>query len=605
MPNSSDPIKRREQRVREDRARKPQTMGKKAWERAEEFLRIMQNDPDLTIKEGAAKVGVTEAAVGQWRKISSKYRARHDLMMKRRREGYVYPPCPFTPETREKYFADDYDEPVNPRHLLVAIDFINRLQPGQFGCMLFPPEHAKTTIGEDWLTCDIADDPELRCGVISKSRDEASKRLGTVQNRMTDRDFYGEFISTYGPFEPPRGAGKPWSATKMSVARKSPRQRDFSLQASGIRVQIQGRRIDRALIDDPVDDQNYGEYEQQGRYIRQSVNTRLGKTGIGLMIGTRQDEIDLYKHLMDEDFFDAVLILPAQFERDYSYTLMDGTVISWKAGEYLWPERYSEEDYETMRRKAGPRIWELTYQQHDVVGEGQAFPLDLIENCYQPTMLPQVVPVGSVAVAGIDPAATGYTAGFVRAVDLKTKKRRWVDVWNEKDLIGDGGDRVDGLIQFIVGLVETYKVKVLCLEANSAWTLLSSNPRLRTRLAELGCRIRVVKSGRGENDDLAIKQLSVLFANEVEEIPTQAGGKGLFTPAIRQFITWRAGDKRIIKDILKAFQFSEIAARDVSMAGESGESEVVDRREQLPPYLQREIDDEEDDDDFGEAYGAA
>lgn len=496
----------------------------------------------ISITAACAKVGVKRKAYESWRHRFSSFAHKMDIVRARREGTIAYPPCPFSPETRETYFAFDYNEPINPPHLLEAIDFINSLKPGQFGLILFPPEHAKTSLGEDWLNCAIADDPESRCVVASKTEGEAQKRLLKVQARMEDQDFYSDYIDAFGPFKPEGRGPRPWGVKRFSIARKSPKQRDFSLQAIGIGSQIQGQRIDRALLDDVIDDTNYREWEAQARYIRQSVNTRLGNEGVGLMIGTRQGEMDLYRYLMDEGFFDAVLVRPAISE----------------TGQYLWPARYSPEDYARMEVKAGPRIWQLTYQQQDVVSEGQAFPLDLIESAYDKDLRAQVVPDGTVVVVGIDPAAQGYTAGVALALNPKTKQRVLVDVWNEPNLIGDGGSRVAGVVQFIYGMAERYHASRLVLEDNSAFVYVSSDPKMRADLAAIGCQLETVRASRQAHyDDAMSVSLSTLFSNGVIKIPTAGASKQVYSDFIRQLAGWRPYDKKLVRDMVRAFYYAE------------------------------------------------
>lgn len=531
-----------------------------------------------TVDEATAKIGVTISAYKQWRKISPWFCNEVDRIRMTNAKKREFPRCPFSPESRAKYFYSEYDEPITPPHLGIAIDFINSLKPGEFGLILFPPDHAKTSLGEDWLSCGLADDPETRAAIISKTQPDASTRLLHIQTRMEDRDFYPEFINDFGPFKS-EGRGKPWGARWMSLLRKTPRERDYSLQALGIGTQVQGKRLDKVLCDDIADDRNYEDYEDQATYIRQSVNTRIGNTGIGLMIGTRQGEMDVYRKLMDEDFFDKVLILPAVFP--------DGTT--------LWPARFSRDDYYRMERKAGPRVWALTYQQEDAVTEGQKFPLVLFEHCYNPMRRAQDVPQGWGRVGGLDPSASGYAAAFCLAVDRQTKLRQWIDVWNEKGLVGDGGDIMAGLRQFIVNFVKEYEIEILALERNSTFILVSTNLELRAELTALNCRLYPVEStGTGlksQNQDIldmSIEQMSNVFANGMHSIPTGANSLSIFMPAIKQFMAYRPKNKRIVKDMLKACQFAEAAARKWLSA--EMDSESHGDASNLPPYLQAQQD---------------
>lgn len=504
-----------------------------------------------TISASCGKIGIQRNTYEQWRKRFPTYAHRIDRARAKFQEGAEFPPCPFTPEFRETYLRNDYPEdPVNPPHLLQAIEFINKIGPAQFGLILMPPGHAKSSLSEDLLTTVIADDPESRCVLISKTQDEAIKRLLKVQARMEDIDFYEEFITTWGPFKPEGRSSRPWSSKHMTVVRKTPRQRDYSLQAIGIQGQIQGQSIDWAILDDIADDQNQGpaQVESMANYIRQSVNTRFRKTGRGLCIGTRQSEMDIYRKLMDEGFFDHVLILPAVFP--------DGSL--------LWPDRYTEQDYENMKTKAGPRVWALTYQQQDLVTDGQAFPLELIESAYDSTFAAQQVPEGSVVVVGVDPAATGYTAGVVLAVNPRTKERVIVDCWNERNLMADGGDKREGVVQFILTLAEMYHARNVILEANSAFTYVSSAPHLKGGLAELNCQIELVAAGKYQFNDTSMSLvLSTLFSNDAVKIPAKGSSLTVYKDLILQLIAWRPHDKKLVRDCVRAFYYAEVAARRI------------------------------------------
>lgn len=588
MPNLqvTDPVTR-DKHTTETVRRQRQKPGAKAQKRMAVVLAAIA--AGKTIDEATAEVGVGPEAYKMWRKQDPEFRAKVERA-RAKLKGATPPRVSFGPKFREKYLYNDFDPPINPRHLLVAMDFVNRLKPGEFGLILMPPEHAKTTIGEDWLTQGPVDDPEIRQVVISKSQGEAIKRLATVQHRYEDEDFYPELIETFGPLKP-YDRSKTWAATKMEVERKSPKHRDYTLQALGIGGQIQGQRIIRALLDDVEDDQNFNQYEAHAHYVRQSVNTRLGVQGIGLMIGTRQNEMDVYRFLMDEEFFDHVLVLPAVFEEDFEYVMQDGTVVRWEEGETLWPERYSDEDYARFQRKAGTRTWTLTYQQKDEVSEGMSFPRKLIEQCFNDELESKIIPLGNITVAGLDPSAVNMTAATVLGVQPRTLFRTWIDQRFEKGLVGEGGDIQEGLIEFILKVVGDYRVRILTLEANSAFTLLESSVKLRTGLTNLGCRLLTVtssgnglRSGGEEVKDLAISHLSNVFANRIIQIPSKGMSKMTYKQAINQFVRWRKGQgKKIPKDHIKAFQFAEFAARNIRLVLE--EEQEIEGLEHLPKYL--------------------
>jgi hypothetical protein len=120
-------------------------------------------------------------------------------------------------------------------------------------------------------------------------------------------------------------------------------------------------------------------------------------------------------------------------------------------------------------------------------------------------------------------------------------------------------------------------------------TLLTQSLTLRSQLTDLGVRLVTFQSGRAENDDLAIAQLSALFTNGLISIPALGDSKSRMREFVRQFAVWCPGDKKLIRDIVKATQFAEIAARRaIANFGEQAGVVYTDPRWKPPPYLERQ-----------------
>jgi hypothetical protein len=116
-------------------------------------------------------------------------------------------------------------------------------------------------------------------------------------------------------------------------------------------------------------------------------------------------------------------------------------------------------------------------------------------------------------------------------------------------------------------------------------TLLTSSLDLRRKLADLGVRIETHQSGRGENDDLAVQQLSALFFNRLLNIPhaPQSRSHPGTREFVRQFSVWRPADKKLTRDIVKAFQFADRSARTAHKSQPGG----IEFTTPVPPYIER------------------
>jgi predicted phage terminase large subunit-like protein len=132
---------------------------------------------------------------------------------------------------------------------------------------------------------------------------------------------------------------------------------------------ITGRGAHLLLIDDPIKDAE----EARSEVIRRTLHewyssvarTRVQPGGAIVLISTRWHEDDLAGRLLRQDpkGWD-VLNLPAIAEVDESFR---------RAGEALWPGKYSLEALEEIRREVGGPTFVSLYQQHPAAAEGAVF----------------------------------------------------------------------------------------------------------------------------------------------------------------------------------------------------------------------------------------
>lgn len=198
---------------------------------------------------------------------------------------------------------------------------------------------------------------------------------------------------------------------------------------------------------------------------------------------------------------------------------------------------------EKRERMNNQRSWLLTYQQRKLQAADADFPLAMMEACYDPRISTARIS-DFVTVVGIDPGIRRTTAGFAVHLDRPTKKRTWAGL-RTVDNIGEGGDTLEALINFTVGMVRDMRATTCVLEANSAFELLGNSQRLHEQLNAIGCALIIVTSEgdglkaqskwRADRPELTYPSLSELFANQLYKIPAASGARRLFKPAIDQF----------------------------------------------------------------------
>lgn len=362
--------------------------------RREHFLECLAKG--MSVTDAAAEVGVSVMTHRKWRQKYPEYAARVDAVRiaAARLDGATAPAA--TPGAMSfGVFRKEILETDSPWFHLEAVRWLEEAPPGSITLMLWPPEHGKTTLLEDFCTWKLSVDPNFRIGVGSERQAHSKKILARVMNRFDDHGPFPRLIERFGPFAPQAGLGgrkanQPWSSTHFTVFhRQNYDERDYSMTALGIGSGVVGSRMDLLLLDDVQSVRNLGQTDKILETIRQDWLSRPGSKGRTVIIGTRVGDNDVYAKLMDSDLLDKVILFRAH-DAD---------------GKWLWPERYSPEEYARMRRNVGEAGWERNYMQRATVKGERTFTEEMIEDSLNPLRAVFHDPPAHAAgiVVGLDP----------------------------------------------------------------------------------------------------------------------------------------------------------------------------------------------------------
>ena len=170
--------------------------------------------------------------------------------------------------------------------------------------------------------------PEMRIAVIRNSEEQAKDAVRLIGRYLKESEELHEVF----PGLKPAAAG-PWNETSLTVERPT-FARDASLRAYGIRTEIQGARIDLAVVDDPVDLDLLTEAPRRwlSRYFFGVVTHRVLEGGQLVVCGTPWSASDLYAEIQ-------ALGWPT-----FKFAVTDAR------GRPTWPERWSEARIAEERR---------------------------------------------------------------------------------------------------------------------------------------------------------------------------------------------------------------------------------------------------------------
>ncbi|MEO1842304.1 MAG: hypothetical protein ABGY21_12480 [Pseudomonadota bacterium] len=484
------------------------------------------------INDSLAIVGVTRSAYEKWRQRIPEFAAKVDaIRLKFAQEG--------PPEESGGTFEDfrfEHFGHSSPWFHIAAIDAYEKTPPGNITLILWPPEHGKTTLAEDYFCYKLATNPQFRITVGSEGQDMARKILGRIRSRMEPHGPFPGYVAKYGPFVPQNQSGRktaqPWGADYFSVFKKSRHdERDYSMVSLGWRSKIAGTRTDHLHIDDIQSRVSLNLTEQMFEIFRQDWLTRPGENGRTTINGTRVGEDDFYERVMlqiDEDIL-KVIRFPAIVNNANDEP------------EPLWPEMFSMEQLDRIRRKVGEEAWSRNYMQEPSSSLTATFTDDSIKKCLHPLRSTLHDPPKDCTVyIGLDPALGGNNC--VMAATPHEDKLKILFL--REDIGLTRNEQILGIVEDAILRCNKNGASVsdVVIEAMVFQKGLSRDQRLIEMTDQYGFRVREHLTGMNKYDEtIGIPSMALSFMRGEIEIPyaDDAPTRHQADELIRQLKSWR------------------------------------------------------------------
>jgi hypothetical protein len=349
-------------------------------------------------------------------------------------------------------------------------------------------------------------------------------------------------------------------------------------------------------MDDCVDHTNHQQFESQIDWIQNIVGSRVADVGGRmLLVGTRMATVDLYSEILKAKYYSegrspwTYLTQPAVLEyaddpRDW-VTLWPRTnrpPVTMAARklveadtEGLWP-MWDGPALAKKRRKMSPRNWSMVYMQ-DQVADDAVFKQEDVQGCVDRARYPGRLMAGQsdhrkhgmeglTVIAGLDPAAAGYTAIVVIGLDRQTGVRWVLEVVNRQGL------PPHEMRAEIKRLTERYGVSEWRIEKNAYQAAIAQDALIKNYLNARGCLISPHHTNSNKWDpDFGVASMATLFDGWQEKrnlirLPSQTQSEPVRN-FIEQLCAWFPETKGLT-DTVMACWFAEIRCRELMLGGD-------------------------------------
>lgn len=515
------------------------------------------------VKDAIEAVGITEQTYWQWRKQDPAFR---DAMMSVRSANYaereVLNYKEFGP------FRQHYLDHQSPPFHIRAVTELEKLNDGEIMLMLWPPEHGKTSLLEDFATWKICCDRKVRITVGSERKEHGEKMIGTVRRRLEGD---GEFVRIPADFGIFTDGTTPWRAEAIRVTGSDIDQRDFTMRTIGIDMSAQGIRADYFFIDDIQGTNSINRTKTIVHKIRQDWFTRSGAFGKIVMVGTRVAPDDVYEELLEENLIDRLLLFPAYKITEDVWPAPDrkcfrpksnpvNLVEAEKVSSFLWPERYNAQNYLTMRYNAGESAWARNFMQQTNAAGGGPFSESMLADASLPLVkISDPAPLNMPGIClGLDP---GFGVNATLAIAMSETKMRLLNWRLDHDL--ENNQQILAILEGFCGEYHnaSHRIDTVIIEDKAFQKGLVNDEGLKELRRRYSFRITGHQTGVNKYDpDFGVAAMARSFERGEIELP---GADDPRTRAARevldkQLLSWRAGRKgtQLVQDLTMALWFA-------------------------------------------------
>jgi hypothetical protein len=274
-----------------------------------------------------------------------------------------------------------------------------------------------------------------------------------------------------------------------------------------------------------------------------------------VIIGSRQHPDDLYSALLENEAWETIveeahdsMCTKSELEEEEHVDCM------------LWSDKRTFKWLMNRKRDSmttgGLKNFEMVYLNKAFSQAARLFNPEMIAECYVPSMNIGTVPNGSYLVAGLDPAATGYQAGFLWAVETVNHEIKLTMV----DLDNHLGGGLDEAFELIRRWHEMYNCYHWVIEENGFQKAIRQDKTIKEYCNVQGIKLEGHETHKNKWDErFGVTSLAPMFNEGMIELPFADGEAQdkttLYTKQLTYFASKGKGGRGYKSDIVMASWF--------------------------------------------------
>ena len=463
---------------------------------------------------------------------------------------------------RDRYFLTEQGIPFETADFHDKwIKSINKaLLDGGQQMILSPPRHGKTELLIHFVVWLICRNPNIRIMWVGGNEDISKNSVSSVIDTLENNEKLKEdFCGPGGQFKPASRTGKSWSQNGFTVSTrtvsgiKSP-----TMIGIGRGGKILSRDCDIIIADDIEDHSSTMQPASRNNtknWWTTTLGSRKEEHTAMVIIGSRQHPDDLYSALLEneawetivEEAHDSMCTKNELEEEDHVECMLWGNKRTFK-----WLMNRKRDSMTT----GGLKNFEMVYLNKAFSQAARLFNPEMVQECYRADMPIGTIPSGSYLVAGLDPAATGYQAGFLWAVETDNGEIKLTMV----DLDNNLGGGLDEAFELIKRWHDMYGLYHWVIEENGFQKAIRQDKTIKEYCNIQGIKLEGHETHKNKWDErFGVTSLAPMFNEGMIDIPfadSEAQDKAtLYTKQLTYFASKGKGGKGYKSDIVMASWF--------------------------------------------------